>query len=170
MSEFTNFDPSSSLIPIPYVTKYLGSPHSVVTSGFEYYTGDKSDNNYIYIPKGYLTDGATAPKWVRRWLPAWGQYGAATIVHDYTCEYLSMRSGGSLVSISRARSDYMFYEAMKVLGVPLPKRAVMFLAVRVYSIVKAGDKATPWQTKRNLEKKISDHHELYGNYDFPKEF
>lgn len=169
MSEFTNFDPQTSLIPMPYVTEILGSPHSVVTRGFEYYIGDKSDQNYIYIPHGYLTDGATAPKWVRRWLPAWGKYGAATIVHDHMCEYLSMTSQGRITSVSRARSDYIFFEAMGVLGVPLYQRTLMYGAVRVYSIFKARDCATPWIIKRNLEIEILNHYNQYGNYNYPAE-
>lgn len=168
MSQFTNFDPTT-LLPAPFVTPYLKSPHSVVTKGFEYYIGEKSDNNYIFVPSGYLTDGATAPKWVRRWLPAWGKYGGAAVVHDYLCEYLEMRSQGQKVSITRARSDYIFYEAMKVLKVPFAKRAAMYLAVRLYSIYVARDQATPWFTKRTLEREIEVKYTINGNYDFLKE-
>lgn len=169
MSQFTNFDPIVSLLPIPYVTPHLGSPHSVVTRGFEYYIGNKEDNTYIYIPKGYLTDGATAPKWVRRWIPAWGNYGGAAIVHDYLCEYLEMRSQGELICITRAKGDYIFYEAMKVLGVPFVKRSLMYLAVRVYSITVSRNLATPWFMKRSLEADLERQYETHGNYDFLKD-
>lgn len=168
MSEFTNFDPLNSLVPVPYSKEVLGHDHWIVTSGFEFYIGDKSDGNYIYIPKGYLTDGATVPPFLKRLVPTWGQYGAATIVHDYLCEYLSMRSKGTLMSITRARSDYIFLEAMGVLGVPWYRRFPMYFAVRLYSLLVRKDEAVLWQEKRDLEVMLEMHFEQHGDYNFPR--
>lgn len=164
MSEFTNFDPATSLVDVAGIEHILNVPHMVVTKEFQYYVGNKEDNVYITIPQGYLTDGATAPPFLRRWLPAWGSYGAATIVHDYTCEYLSLRSGGRVISMTRARSDYIFYEAMKVLNVPLHKRVIMYLGVRAYSIIKARDKHTHWLRKHNLEIKLRKRFKTHNNW------
>ena len=168
MSEFTNFDPIETLIPIPYTTEVLGRDHWLVTRGFEFYIGDKKDNCYIYIPTGFLTDGATVPPVFQHLVPTWGQYGAATIVHDYLCENLSIRHNGAETSITRARSDYIFLEAMKVLGVPLWRRLPMYLAVRAYSLLVKKDKATPWEEKRALETMLRLNYEKYGNYNLPR--
>lgn len=166
MSEFTNFDPTRSLEPVPLSEEVLGREHWVVTKGFEYYIGDKEDNCFIYIPKGYLTDGATAPKIFSKLIPAWGQYGAATIVHDYMCEYLSMYIGKVRIDVPRSRSDGIFFEAMGVLDVPLPKRILMYLAVRTYSIFVARDKISTWKEKRELEISLEKHFNEHGNYDY----
>lgn len=169
MSEFTNFDPTSTLVPIPHAKEVLGRDHWIVSKGFEFYIGKKEDNCYVYIPKGYLTDGATVPPFLQRLVPTWGQYGAATIVHDYLCEQLTIRSEGQERTITRARGDYIFLEAMKVLHVPLWRRLPMYLAVRVYSFVMAGDKPTPWEEKRLLELALEANFNEHGDYDFSKE-
>lgn len=169
MSEFTNFDPKTTLVPVPHTKEVLGREHWIVTKGFEYYIGKKEDNCYIQIPKGYLTDGATVPKFFRSFVPTWGKYGAATIVHDYLCEFLTIREQGREVVISRARGDYIFLEAMKVLNVPLYRRLSMYIAVRLYSLLVKQDQPSPWEQKRLLELSLEANFDKHGNYDIPKE-
>ena len=43
MSEFTNFDPKTTLIPVPYAKTVLGKDHWIVSRGFEFYIGNKED-------------------------------------------------------------------------------------------------------------------------------
>lgn len=166
MSEFTNFDPKTTLIKNAYASEMLGQEHWVVTKGFEFYIGKKEDNCYVYIPQGYLTDGATVPEHLKRLVPTWGVYGAATIVHDYLCEYLSFINGDTVEPITRARSDFIFLQAMSILGVPWYRRIPMYLAVRGYSMLVAKDKPTPWRAKQAIEKVLEQHFNKHGNYDF----
>lgn len=169
MSKFTNFDPKTTLVPIPYAKEILGKEHWVVTKGFEFYVGQKQEDHFVYIPNGYLTDGATVPSFLKRLVPTWGTYGAATIVHDYLCEHLEVVVKGQRVKITRAESDRIFLEAMEVLGVPKWRRYPMYIAVRLYSKLVAKDKPTPWRDKFELEIKLRLHYQQYENYDFPKE-
>ena len=95
------------------------------TIEFEYRVGNEQSGKVIKIPKGYITDGASIPKW------AWsiiggpvGKYAPAAIVHDYIIEF---------ELYPRKKADKIFLEAMKVLKVPFWKRRIMYRAVRINS-------------------------------------
>ena len=77
----------------------------------------------VVVPAGFLTDGATVPFPLNAIVPAWGRHGKAAVVHDYM-----YRSG----DYSREFADYVFLEAMGVLGVPKWRKWLMYLAVRMF--------------------------------------
>lgn len=117
MSDFTRFSG-------PAMTAYAYDASSVldtdmyrVMKGFRYYVGDKGSDKWVDIPRGYLTDGASVPRILWAVIPPWGRYGAATIVHDILCEYLSLTVGGQPCKITREQADNILFEAMKVLDV-----------------------------------------------------
>ena len=91
---------------------------------FEYHVGSEDSNEVIKIPKGFITDGASIPRlfWSLIGGP-WGKYGYAAIVHDFILRE-------KLYPLKKA--DYIFYEAMGVLGVPKWKRWLMYIGVRVW--------------------------------------
>ena len=115
MSSFTELP---KLIAIPPDYELYEVPES-----FEYHIGYEDSDEVVKVPKGFITDGASIPKF------AWsiigspmGKYSAAAVVHDFlyhTKKY------------TRRKSDAIFLEAMKVLGVPWWKRKVMWLSVRL---------------------------------------
>lgn len=167
MSSFTNFDPNKSVEINKYATQKLGKQHWVVLNAFEYYVGDKQDDIYVRIPQGYLTDGATIPKPLADLIPAWGKYGAAAIIHDHLCEYLEVWHKGERRYVSRYEGDKIFYEAMKVLGVPCYKRVLFWCAVRIFSKFKAKERAVRQNRKYKLEQKLAKHYAKYGTYHIP---
>ena len=113
------------------------------TVAFEYKVGNEQSGRAIKIPKGYVTDADTIPKW------AWsliggplGRYSPAAVVHDFILQFNLY---------PRKRADEIFYEALGVLGIPYIKRKIMYAALRV----KAG-----WNKLKNWYK---------GTYEYTKD-
>lgn len=151
MADFKRFSAPSGIVYDPYSSEQLGKDHWRTLEGFRYYLGEKYSDSWVYIPEGYLTDGASVPRIFWGLLPPWGEYGQAAIVHDYLCEFLSITVGGVPVSITRKRADEIFHEAMKVLGVPAYKRLPMFYAVSAYRMAAGITEPTSTPLARYLE-------------------
>jgi len=115
--------------------RYIDGKYWVLLSPFEYYVGDKDDNEHIFVPAGFKTDFASIPRlaWPVMGHPA-GRHGKAAVIHDFLYRY---PDGGSVPDDivppirSRRRCDQIFLEGMVVLGVAWWKRTVMYSAVRV---------------------------------------
>lgn len=103
-----------------------------VTQGFRYYFGDPSEQTYVDIPEGYISDGASVPRIFWWLLPPQGDYGQAAVLHDYLCEHLTQIKNGQTVSITRVQADNALRNAMRDLDVPRWKRNIMFIAVATY--------------------------------------
>jgi len=73
------------------------------------------------VPKGFISDGNSAPWWARIVFPRYGKDLPACIVHDWCY-------GGEL---SRKRSDQLLRKNMRRLGINPVKAWVMYLALRV---------------------------------------
>ena len=77
------------------------------------------------VPAGYLTDFASVPR-VAVWLiPRFGDYTAAAIVHDWLITDV-LPTG----EIDSREVDRVFREVMHELGVPAPRRWLMWAGVR----------------------------------------
>ena len=118
MSSFTNHPP---LKPLPDGRNWE------VMENFEYHIGSEDSNDIVRVPKGFICDLASIPSifWSIIGGP-WGKYGYAAIVHDYLYNTQTR---------TRLASDRIFLEAMKVLGVNLFKRLIMYKAVRTFSFL-----------------------------------
>ena len=91
---------------------------------FEYYAGKAAPGVIIKVPEGYRTDLASVPRVFWSWIPPFGKYSQAAVVHDHARQYRK---------VSTKTSDRIFLEAMKLLKVHWFKRTVMFAAVRIWS-------------------------------------
>lgn len=116
MSSFTRCPPLEAIPPDYKLYR--------TTVDFEYHVGSEDSSEIIAIPKGFITDGASIPKF------AWsilggplGKYAPAAVVHDYLYQKQIY---------TRSKSDVIFLEAMQVLGVGWLKRRTMWLAVRIF--------------------------------------
>ena len=134
-TSFKGFSANVMLTYTPEESKILRKDHWRVESPFRYYLGDKYSNSWVYVPEGYLTDGASVPRIFWGLIPPWGIYGQAAVVHDYLCEFLSITVDGDPLSITRKRADEIFLEAMTVLEVPAYLKYPMFYAVSAYRVV-----------------------------------
>jgi hypothetical protein len=76
----------------------------------------------IEVPTGFVTDFASIPRVFWRLILPTGTHREAAVVHDwlYHCG-----------DRERVVADAIFFEAMRVCGVPAWRRWAMFLAVRV---------------------------------------
>ena len=85
----------------------MGSRHWVVSKDF-HYTIDEVD--YV-IPKGFMFDGASIPKFLHTWLSPTGVLLMGGLVHDYAYKYetlLRANKRDTLGKISQKRADEIF--------------------------------------------------------------
>ena len=148
---FRKFDAELMMAYDAKASKRLGKDYWRVLKGFRYYLGTKGSNQWVYIPAGYLTDGASVPQIFWSVIPRWGAYGQAAVVHDFLCEYLSITSDGVPKSITRAEADDILLEAMQVLEVPEFTAQTIEAAVDFYRVVSRTSKPSSEPLKRQLE-------------------
>lgn len=124
MSEY--IDGSIGVSYSPHASAKLLNDMWAVTEGFTYQIDDKRS---IHIPQGYLTDGASVPRWLWALIPPWGNHGKAAVVHDYLCEYLQVRCDGERVKITRDECNKIFYQCLNKTDVGKIKAKAMYAAV-----------------------------------------
>src|SRR5215510_2807707 len=76
------------------------------------------------VPRGERTDFASVPRPFVWFIPAYGRYTKAAILHDHLCRLA--REG----TFNRRDADGVFRQAMRTLGVPFLRRWIMWAAVR----------------------------------------
>lgn len=139
LQPFTEFDATVSVAYDAAASRTIGKDYWRVTQGFKFYLFPRIDALWVYVPEGFLTDGASVPQLFWNILPPWGKYGQAAVLHDWLCEHLVADNTkpnlgeNATVVISKKQADRQFYWAMKALGVTWWKRQVMYRAVRFYS-------------------------------------
>lgn len=90
----------------------------------------------ITVPVGFITDGASIPRIFRPFLPVWGRWGRAAVIHDYLI--YRHRIGDPHPSAPTRRDvDRIFYEAMKVSNVGVIPRWLMWGGARIGSLFGA---------------------------------
>ena len=89
----------------------------------QYEIGKKGSGLVVIVPPGHQTDLASIPRWLW-WLlaPHDPRYSPAAVLHDWLTEW---------PEFNRRVADSIFLEAMGVLGVPVWKRTLMYLGVRL---------------------------------------
>ena len=113
MSQFTT----------PADLRMLADDKWELLSPFSFYVGEPEANEWITVPKGFVTDLASIPRILWPVLPPSGEYAKAAILHDYLYRY--GRKG-------RRYADAVFYEAMGVLGVARWRKWLLYAAVRSF--------------------------------------
>ena len=80
----------------------------------------------ITVPKGFITDFGTVPKWAQCMINPKGQGTLAYILHDWLC----------ITNIyKRSTTDKFLYLALDYCGVSYNKRIITYIAVRLYYII-----------------------------------
>ena len=90
---------------------------------FSYHIGTEYSKDFIHVPAGFVTDFTSVPWFLWQFLPSWGKYGKAAVVHDY-CYQTHCRT--------RREADNIFYEAMLVGGTKQWKARIMWAGVRIF--------------------------------------
>jgi Protein of unknown function (DUF1353) len=91
-----------------------------VLRSFEY----QAEQERFTVSEGQRTDFASVPRVFVWFIPTYGRYTKAAILHDHLCELAG--SG----DFDRRDADGVFRQAMRVLGVPFLRRWIMWAAVR----------------------------------------
>lgn len=103
-------------------------------SDFSYEVGELGSGQIILVQKGFITDGASIPRFLQWALPAWAKWSRAAIIHDKICRdlnqigYFAIPNWG--ISRKRKIADEIFYEAMLVSGVSRFVATLLWLGVR----------------------------------------
>ena len=93
----------------------------ILLSEFGYEVGQLGSTDVINVHVGFHTDFASIPRVFWIFLPRWGKYGNAAVIHDWL--YWEQPR-------SRKEADDIFLEEMEVLEVPKMKRRIIYYAVR----------------------------------------
>lgn len=102
-----------------------------------YDVGAEGSGQTITVPSGATTDLASIPRVVSNILPPDGPWTKAAVVHDFlyrtkgTCVFGGVRYyTGRNRDFTRAEADGVLREAMKVVGVGVVSRSIIWAAVR----------------------------------------
>lgn len=87
------------------------------------------------VPAGQTTDFASVPRIFIWFLPRYGRYTKAAILHDYLWEEKVPKG------MSRIDADGLFRQAMRELNVPFLRRWIMWAAVRWAALFKPDGRA-----------------------------
>lgn len=119
---------------------------------------DAQRSQWVTVPAGYLTDGASVPRMFWSVVDRWDWYAAAVIVHDLLCEYLTVMTPAGLVPITRQRCDQILDIALAALeremgfaDTPTSQRRTITHGVGLYREVSGVDRPTNTAVKRRLE-------------------
>lgn len=93
----------------------------------------KGNRDHFEVPEGMKTDFASVPRVFVWFLPRYGRYTKAAILHDYLWRN-AVRTG----ELTLAEADGLFRRAMWELGVPFLRRWLMWGAVRIGALTKPG--------------------------------
>jgi len=91
------------------------------------------------IDIGQKTDFASIPRPVVWFIPTYGKYTKAAILHDHLCD-LSHQG-----KFSRRDADGIFRQAMRVLGVAFLRRWIMWAGVRLGALESADGRKDWWR-------------------------
>lgn len=147
-----------AVITFDYVaTRALGAPYWRVVEDFVFYL-NAYRTQWVHVPAGYLTDGASVPRAFWSFVDRWDWYAPAVIVHDLLCEYLQITTTSGPQRISRERCDQILDLAMSVLepdmgftATPSSDRETIYKAVSLYRRMSGVDQPTNTPEKRALE-------------------
>lgn len=118
-------------------TKLLGKPHWYTQSAYVYFLGKKFSNRFVFVPKGFFTDGSPTPALLQPLLPVLGPHGAAVFMHARLCETgyaLEIDSKGDVrrVKLTREEIDRAFIEALKVIDMEHIKIRMIDLGLSIH--------------------------------------
>src|SRR6266702_2125687 len=91
------------------------------------------------VPTDQGTDFASVPRVFVWFIPRYGRYTKAAILHDYLC-----RISVPAARITRIDADGIFRQAMRELGVPFLRRWIMWAAVRLGALTNPAGRKKWW--------------------------
>lgn len=140
MSTFTRFSGEEQLRYNKLLSLQAGVPLWDTLPGFRYYLGEKGSDRWVDVESGFVTDGATIPRWLWWLLPPIEEYTQCTTLHDKLCStyYVIQLVDGveQQVKVTRAEIDAILKESLDVLEVTPWKKKCIMVGVNVHRFVK----------------------------------
>jgi uncharacterized protein DUF1353 len=99
----------------------------------------QANTDYFQVPINERTDFASVPRVFVWFIPRYGRYTKAAILHDYLCSIEVPAH-----HISRIEADGIFRQAMRELGVPFLRRWIMWAAVRLGALTSPAGRKKWW--------------------------
>lgn len=164
VNKLNDFSRSPAFEYSPQASKILGRDYWVVLDDFSFITALNGQPVCVFIPAGYLTDGASVPVGLRGIIPPWGVYGAAVVVHDYLCEYLTVLRNDTPLAITRKQCDEIFKVAMIAINVPKFQVNLIYGGVSLYRKLGRVHKRSYNETKASLEDALRERRNKYGRF------
>jgi len=123
--------PSGSTVDV----RQVGDQDWETLRALPYYA--KTEDFEVPVHEG--TDFASVPRVFVWFIPRYGRYTKAAILHDYLCR-VAIPEG----RISRIDADGVFRQAMRELGVPFLRRWIMWAAVRLGALTSPAGRKKWW--------------------------
>lgn len=147
MSTFTNFVGEEQLRYNKALSLAAGVSLWDTLPGFRYYVGEKGSNRWVDVESGFVTDGATIPRFLWWLLPPIEEYTQCTTLHDKLCStyYIIELVDGveQRTPVTRKEIDQILKESMDVLEVTPWKKKLIMAGVTVHRLVKNPTKPKP---------------------------
>lgn len=96
--------------------------------------GEVTKQLEIKVPKGYVSDGASVPWVLEKLLPRWGKYRRPAILHDFLCSKIKLNKP-HIFAPDRKSADKVFLDSMKVVGVGIFTRYLLYVGCRLGAIL-----------------------------------
>jgi hypothetical protein len=153
MSRFTG-ELTITQLDVDYRTWRLEQP-------LVYEVGDENSGRLIEVYKLFKTDGASVPRIFWAFLPTWGRYSRAAVIHDYLYNELRPGTEPHPEAPTRQRADAIFLEAMQVCGVGFFTRWIMWAAVRTFGFLALqAARAVAWKNDQPMPVEVAPRPEL----------
>lgn len=153
MSRFTG-ELTITQLDVDYRTWRLEQP-------LVYEVGDENSGRVIEVYKLFKTDGASVPRIFWAFLPTWGRYSRAAVIHDYLYNELRPGTQPHPEAPTRQRADAIFLEAMEVCGVGFLTRWIMWAAVRTFGFLSLqAARAVAWKNDKPMPVEVAPRPEL----------
>lgn len=124
----------------------------VILRPFSYDVGSLGSGDAIKVVAGFMTDFASIPRLLWIFLPCWGKYGNAAVIHDWLY-WTQLRS--------RKEADRIMLEGMTVLKVPGWQKYPIYIAVRTFGLLAW--KRNQWDREAGF-KRVLFHYRLKTGY------
>ena len=95
-----------------------------------YYVDFLGSDKLVVVPAGFLTDGASVPRFLWSVFPCWGSYSRASVVHDYLV-YRINKGNAHPLAPTRVDADRIFLQAMEVCCTRWLPRHILYFGVRL---------------------------------------
>ncbi len=125
--------------PLKY--KEVGGGFICTMDDVVYDVGYEGSQESVRVPEGYATDLSSIPKFLRGWFLSGGLYTRAAVVHDFLYSMRGRRprafspvdSSWSFQHYDQSEVNFIFLEAMRVLGMGVLRRELAWVSVGLLS-------------------------------------